>query len=137
MAYPNLRDEILSYVYNYSEEHGYAPSYREICQALGVKSKSTVQNHIRRLEAEGRLCFRTKRPRTMVERRQASVTVSDTQRLRLKIADGGEVLVDCDVTGAGSGGAPPVPMGPGEAEAHTIRLIMSFYTVLHLILFDF
>ncbi len=104
MAYPNLRDEILSYVYSYSEEHGYAPSYREICQALGVKSKSTVQNHIRRLEAEGRLCFRTKRPRTMVERRQASVTVSDTQRLRLKIADGGEVLVDCDVTGAGSGG---------------------------------
>ncbi len=34
-------------------EHGYAPTVREIAQAVGLSSASTVLYHLRRLERQG------------------------------------------------------------------------------------
>lgn len=49
------RDEILHYIDAYHEEHGYAPSYSEIGEAVGLASKSSVCSHIQRLFDEGKL----------------------------------------------------------------------------------
>ncbi len=40
------RREILSYIINYIKQHRYAPSFREIGTAVGLRSTSSVQNHI-------------------------------------------------------------------------------------------
>lgn len=47
--------ELLEYVDGFITEHGYGPSYREIMNALGYKSVSTVAVHINGLIAKGYL----------------------------------------------------------------------------------
>lgn len=47
------QQELLSFVDGFMKEHGYAPSYREIMNALGYKSVSTVAIHINGLIAKG------------------------------------------------------------------------------------
>lgn len=47
--------ELLEFVDNFIQGHGYGPSYREIMKALGYKSVSTVAIHIDGLIAKGYL----------------------------------------------------------------------------------
>lgn len=42
--------KILAFIRESTEERGYPPSIREICQAAGLKSTSTVHNYLLRLE---------------------------------------------------------------------------------------
>ena len=45
--------ELLEYVDTFIQQHGYGPSYREIMNAIGYKSVSTVAIHIEGLIAKG------------------------------------------------------------------------------------
>ena len=45
--------EILEYMKKAVREKGYPPSVREICDAVGLKSTSTVHGHLERLERKG------------------------------------------------------------------------------------
>jgi len=45
--------ELLEYVDGFIQEHGYGPSYREIMNAIGYKSVSTVAIHIDGLISKG------------------------------------------------------------------------------------
>ena len=45
--------ELLDYVDTFIQEHGYGPSYREVMNAIGYKSVSTVAIHIDGLIAKG------------------------------------------------------------------------------------
>ena len=45
--------ELLEYVDGFIQEHGYGPSYREIMNAIGYKSVSTVAIHIDGLITKG------------------------------------------------------------------------------------
>ena len=45
--------EILEYIEKHVGEKGYPPSVREICEAVGLKSTSTVHGHLQRLEKKG------------------------------------------------------------------------------------
>jgi len=47
--------EILDYIVKYVGGSGYAPSYREIGQHLGISSTATVHEHVKNLEAKGYL----------------------------------------------------------------------------------
>ena len=47
--------ELLQYVDAFIQEHGYGPSYREIMNAIGYKSVSTVAIHIEGLIQKGYL----------------------------------------------------------------------------------
>ena len=52
----NLTDrerEIFDYIKNTLKNEGYAPSVRDICTALGMKSTSTVHTYLARLEEKG------------------------------------------------------------------------------------
>lgn len=46
---------VLEYVTGYIRENGYAPSYREVGEHLGVSSTATVHEHVKNLEQKGYL----------------------------------------------------------------------------------
>lgn len=48
-----MRELILEFIKKYMMEHGYAPSVREIGTAVGLKSTSSVQNHLNMMLAMG------------------------------------------------------------------------------------
>ena len=43
-----IEAKILEYIGEYIRIHGYSPSYREIGQGVGLRSASTVHNHMMR-----------------------------------------------------------------------------------------
>lgn len=43
------KDEILEFVITYIQKHGYFPSYDEIGEGVGLKSKSSVNRHIHKM----------------------------------------------------------------------------------------
>ena len=47
------QQQILEYMKAEVREKGYPPSVREICEAVGLKSTSTVHGHLARLEKKG------------------------------------------------------------------------------------
>jgi repressor LexA len=57
--------EILTFIQRYSEAHGYPPSVREIGQALGLTSSSTVHSHLTALERKGYLRRDPSKPRAL------------------------------------------------------------------------
>lgn len=61
-ASEELKNRILCYINSYTEQHGFAPSYREIQAAVGVGSTSTIYNYVKRLETEKRLNTQSRQP---------------------------------------------------------------------------
>ena len=57
--------ELLNFVDNFIQGHGYGPSYREIMRALGYKSVSTVAVHIDGLMTKGYLRKRDRSARSL------------------------------------------------------------------------
>lgn len=47
------QSEIYNYIKDQVQSKGYPPSVREICEAVGLKSTSTVHGHLERLEKKG------------------------------------------------------------------------------------
>ncbi|MDO8599408.1 MAG: transcriptional repressor LexA [bacterium] len=50
--------EVLTFVVNYTKEHGYAPSIREIADGVEVSSPATIHEHLEALRASGHLSAR-------------------------------------------------------------------------------
>ncbi|MBI3997491.1 MAG: transcriptional repressor LexA [Armatimonadetes bacterium] len=59
------QDDILTFVQRYTESHGYPPSVREIGQAMGLTSSSTVHSHLAALERKGYLRRDPSKPRAL------------------------------------------------------------------------
>lgn len=57
--------KVLEYVKEQIKKNGYAPSVREICQALGLKSTSTVHGYLARLQKKGLIQKAALKPRTI------------------------------------------------------------------------
>ena len=57
--------EILEYMKKEVKEKGYPPSVREICEAVGLKSTSTVHGHLERLEKKGYIRRDPSKPRAI------------------------------------------------------------------------
>ena len=63
-----LRDkqrEIYEFLKGYTENKGYPPSVREICEAVSLKSTSTVHGHLKRLEKKGLIKRDPTKPRAL------------------------------------------------------------------------
>lgn len=45
--------EILDFIREFTAEHGYSPTHREICQKFGYSSYGTVHKHLKLLESKG------------------------------------------------------------------------------------
>lgn len=57
--------QILEYMKKEVKEKGYPPSVREICDAVGLKSTSTVHGHLERLERKGYIKRDPSKPRAI------------------------------------------------------------------------
>lgn len=58
-------EDFLSFVADYLKENGYAPSYEEIREALGLRSKGSVFNMMRKLSDDGKIVYTKQRARTL------------------------------------------------------------------------
>jgi repressor LexA len=57
--------EVYDFLKKYTEEKGYPPSVREICEAVALKSTSTVHGHLKRLEKKGLIKRDPTKPRAL------------------------------------------------------------------------
>ena len=93
---------ILEYLHEYVDEHGYPPTVREIGEAVGLRSPSTVHAHLAQLERAGALKRDPTKPRAIEladRRRPQQPTELDVRRLPLvgQIAAGGPLLAEENV----------------------------------------
>ena len=93
---------ILEYLHEYVDEHGYPPTVREIGEAVGLRSPSTVHAHLAQLERAGALKRDPTKPRAIEladRRRPQQPTELDARRLPLvgQIAAGGPLLAEENV----------------------------------------
>ncbi|HEV2412549.1 MAG TPA: hypothetical protein VGS28_01945 [Candidatus Saccharimonadales bacterium] len=73
--------ELLDFIENFINEHGYGPSYREIMRGMGYKSVSTVAIHIDNLISKECLRKRTRSARSLeVMRQSAEVPVQSSAK---------------------------------------------------------
>ena len=93
---------ILDYLKGFVEEQGYPPTVREIGEAVGLRSPSTVHAHLAQLERAGLLRRDATKPRALEltdRRRDGGEAPTDVHRLPLvgEIAAGGPLLADENV----------------------------------------
>jgi repressor LexA len=96
------QQEIWKYLTDYVDEHGYPPTVREIGEAVGLASPSTVHAHLANLERAGLIKRDPTKPRALELRRDpkpVAAPAADVHRLPLlgEIAAGGPLLADQNV----------------------------------------
>lgn len=60
-----LRERMYQFISKYIDDMGYSPTVREIANAVGLKSTSSVCSHLKQLEIEGRIESKPNCPRTI------------------------------------------------------------------------
>ena len=93
---------ILEFLHEYVDEHGYPPTVREIGEAVGLRSPSTVHAHLAQLERAGALRRDPTKPRAIEltdRRRPGQPDEIEVRRLPLvgQIAAGGPLLAEENV----------------------------------------
>ena len=73
----DTQERILAYIQEEIQVRGYAPSVREIGEAVGLKSTSTVHGHLMRLEKKGLLHRDAMKPRAMGLPKEAADSMDD------------------------------------------------------------
>ena len=68
----NKREQILNFLTQFMNEHGYAPTVREICNAVGLQSTETVHYHLNALRDAGLI--------EMDEMKKRAISLPDAQR---------------------------------------------------------
>ena len=91
----DTQEKILAYIQHEISSRGYAPSVREIGEAVGLKSTSTVHGHLQRLEKKGLLHRDAMKPRAM----GLSSCHEDDQTAQ-------QSAIPCPVVGRVAAGAP-------------------------------
>ena len=85
MAESEKRNEILRFVRDYIEAHGYGPSVREICGAVGLKSTATAHYHLRLLKQEGLLKMEDGKKRAISIQRAEAIAEEPLQTAAVPI----------------------------------------------------
>src|SRR5215216_1182647 len=93
------QQEIWQFLVDYVDRHGYPPTVREIGEAVGLASPSTVHAHLANLERAGLLKRDPTKPRAIELRREPkapAVAETDIHRLPLvgQVAAGGPLLAE-------------------------------------------
>jgi repressor LexA len=95
------QQEIWDFLVAYVDDHGYPPTVREIGEAVGLASPSTVHAHLANLERAGRLRRDPTKPRALelTGRGQHASPAAEVERLPLvgQIAAGGPLLAEQNV----------------------------------------
>ena len=102
MELTGRQQEIWAFLVEYVDGHGYPPTVREIGEAVGLASPSTVHAHLANLERAGLLRRDPTKPRALElvgRERPAEAAAAELPRLPLlgQIAAGGPLLADQNV----------------------------------------
>ncbi len=120
--------EIYDFVTGYVDGHGYPPTVREIGEAVGLASPSTVHAHLANLERAGYLRRDPTKPRALElvgrERPPAAEAGAGTGRVQVlplvgQIAAGGPLLAEENVE---QHIAVPEPLSSGVGEEFLLRV---------------
>ena len=76
------QQQVLDYIRDIVEERGYPPSVREIGEAVGLSSPSTVHSHLNSLVEAGAIRKDPSKPRAIVVLDQKPATSSEDRRTR-------------------------------------------------------
>lgn len=90
-------NEIFAFITEYASQNGYSPTFREIGEALGIRSASTISRYIHHLVDEGRISIDHSKPRTLSTAALGDSIENVHQRLCLELADGGKIYMDCNL----------------------------------------
>ena len=122
------QQEIFEYVTGYVDEHGYPPTVREIGDAVGLASPSTVHAHLANLERAGYLRRDPTKPRALelVGRRSAAASLPSGEAGKVRvlplvgeIAAGGPLLAEQNIE---DHLAVPEPLSSGTGEEFLLRV---------------
>jgi repressor LexA len=93
------QQEIWSFLVEYVDRHGYPPTVREIGEAVGLASPSTVHAHLANLERAGLLRRDPTKPRALELTGRESASMATLPKLPLlgQIAAGGPLLAEQNV----------------------------------------
>jgi repressor LexA len=108
--------QILDFLTKYVDAHGYPPTVREIGEAVGLASPSTVHAHLANLERAGHIRRDPTKPRALELRREPKAPAAPEPRqlpLVGDIAAGGPLLAEENIEGYL---AVPEPLSKGGEE---------------------
>ena len=114
--------QILDFLTSYLDAHGYPPTVREIGEAVGLASPSTVHAHLANLERAGLIKRDPTKPRALeLTDRTRSQPAEDVHRLPLvgDIAAGGPLLADQNIQ---EHLAVPDTLARGDGEEFLLRV---------------
>ena len=94
---PDKQKNILNFINIFVEKNGYAPSVREICTGVGLKSTSTVQYHIEKLINSGYIQKNYKKSRALTVNSQ---TLKNKIPILGEIAAGSLLMAEENVIGS-------------------------------------
>ena len=90
--------EIYQFILQYTRDHGYPPSVREIGEAVGLKSPSTVHFHMKKLEAGGYILKADGKTRAITLPREAVAEELDSRENQVpvlgSVAAGSPILAE-------------------------------------------
>ncbi|HEX3605500.1 MAG TPA: transcriptional repressor LexA [Candidatus Dormibacteraeota bacterium] len=90
--------EILEFLRNHARNHAYPPTVREIGQAVGLSSSSTVQNHLNALEQKGHIRRDPTKSRTVEVVGEEPVAAAQSRSFSVplvgRVAAGGPILAE-------------------------------------------
>ena len=91
-------NEVYAFIMEYVARNGYSPTFREVGDAVGIRSPATISRYIHMLVDEGRISIDESKPRTISTASDESTAfVTVRQRLCLELADGGRIYMDCNL----------------------------------------
>ena len=122
--------DIYDYVVRYADRHGYPPTVREIGEAVGLASPSTVHAHLANLERAGFLRRDPTKPRALELVRRERAAAPDASPVREagqarvlplvgQIAAGGPLLAEQNIEDYM---AVPEPLSSGVGEEFLLRV---------------
>ncbi len=110
------QEQIFKFLRAFTEEKGYPPSVREICQGIGLKSPSTVHAHLKALESAGYIKRDPNKTRAMlINETESSGVHAVSVPLLGQVAAGNPLLAVEDIEGY-------VPFDPGTSEREYFAL---------------
>ena len=91
-------NEVYAFITDYVARNGYSPTFREVGEAVGIRSSSTISRYIHMLVDAGRISIDESKPRTISTASDEADTFETVrQRVCLELADGGKIYMDCNL----------------------------------------
>jgi repressor LexA len=81
--------DLYNWIRNYIQEHGYAPSIREMVKSMDLRSTAPIQSRLKHLRQKGWITWNDGKARTIciVEGDQGDRPVTEYQSLKSQVAE--------------------------------------------------